>query len=76
MAATPEIQEAVFLSNPAMFDNVWSRYLARAAAVAPVIVVTIGTLFSTAIERILPSSVFGPLRVGVLIKSCTEPFLM
>jgi len=29
-----------------------------------VIVVTIGTLFSTAIARIFPSSVCGPLRVG------------
>ncbi|QSQ25140.1 hypothetical protein JY651_09495 [Pyxidicoccus parkwayensis] len=26
-AADPSIQEAVFLSSPAMFDNVWSRYL-------------------------------------------------
>ncbi|MFP2931148.1 lantibiotic dehydratase [Pyxidicoccus sp. 3LG] len=26
-AAEPAIQEAVFLSSPAMFDNVWSRYL-------------------------------------------------
>ncbi|MCK8504157.1 lantibiotic dehydratase [Myxococcus fulvus] len=26
-AAEPSIQEAVFLSSPAMFDNVWARYL-------------------------------------------------
>ncbi|NVJ23185.1 hypothetical protein HUW62_18345 [Myxococcus sp. AM011] len=26
-AADPAIQEAVFLSSPAMFDNVWARYL-------------------------------------------------
>ncbi|WP_338865468.1 lantibiotic dehydratase [Myxococcus stipitatus] len=26
-AADPGIQEAVFLSSPAMFDNVWARYL-------------------------------------------------
>ncbi|MGA9524680.1 MAG: lantibiotic dehydratase, partial [Myxococcaceae bacterium] len=26
-AADPRVQEAIFLSNPAMFENVWSRYL-------------------------------------------------
>ncbi|HZH02262.1 MAG TPA: lantibiotic dehydratase [Myxococcaceae bacterium] len=28
-ASAPEVQEAVFLSSPAMFDNVWARYLKR-----------------------------------------------
>ena len=50
--------------------------IAFAAALAPVIVVTIGTLFSTAIARIFPSSVCGPFFVGVLMMSCTFPFLM
>jgi hypothetical protein len=43
--------------------------IAFAAALAPVIVVTIGILFKTASERIFPSSVAGPLRVGVLMIS-------
>jgi len=44
--------------------------IARAAAWAPVIVVTIGTLFSTSHRSgYFPSSVLRPLRVGVLMMS-------
>jgi hypothetical protein len=48
----------------------------RVAAAAPVSVVTIGTRCKTDMARIFPSSVAGPLRVGVLMMSCTLPFLM
>ena len=52
------------------------RSPSRRRAFAPVIVVKIGTLFSTAIARILPSSVCGPFFVGVLMISWTSPFLI
>ena len=58
---------------PILFCN---AAIARAAALAPVIVVTIGTCSAPPATRIFPSSVCGPFFVGVLMISCTLPFLM
>ena len=75
-AAAPALEPAYSCNGLTDQSSACSASIARAAALAPVIVVTIGTLFSTASERILPSSVRGPFRVGVLMMSCTLPFLM
>src|SRR4051812_40552154 len=50
--------------------------MASAAAFAAVIVVMMGILFITAAARIWPSSVLGPLVVGVLMIRPTSLFLI
>ncbi len=50
--------------------------MASVAALAAVRVVMMGILLRTAAARIWPSSVFGPLVVGVLMRRATCLFLM
>ena len=60
----PTMGKLVWKGKPISVAN---PAIARTAALAPVTVVIMGTPLITAVARNLPSSVPGPLRVGVLM---------
>lgn len=73
VARRPEIQEAVFLSSPAMYENVWLRYLQRAPEVDNADTRRVERQVYTYLQRFCAknetTSFFGPIAYGSFEKT-------